>query len=140
MYKGFKFAVLSDFFLRRKSGHKFTPCLHRGHSPACGMRYDIICLFNMFSPLKPKGPCKTDATLLGTTTSPNISIVLWPAKRSTTMLHPFAWNHNNVGLLEMSAHTHCNHFFRITVPECIASLDDRPQCWQLLRSFAYTTQ
>ena len=29
---------------------------------------------------------------------------------------------------------------RITVPECIASLDDRQQCWQLLRSFACTTQ
>ena len=31
-------------------------------------------------------------------------------------------------------------FFRNTVPECIASLEDRQQCWQLLRSFACTTQ
>ena len=26
----------------------------------------------------------------------------------------------------------------ITAPECIASLDDLQQCWQLLRSFALT--
>ena len=31
-------------------------------------------------------------------------------------------------------------FFRITKPECIASLDNRQQCWQLLRLFACTTQ
>ena len=57
-------------------------------------------------------------------TSPNISIVLWPAKRSATMLRRFAWNHN-VGLVKTSAHVHCNLSFRITVPECIASLDNR---------------
>ena len=31
-------------------------------------------------------------------------------------------------------------FFRITEPECIAPLDNRQQRWQLLRSFACTTQ
>ena len=45
-------------------------------------------------------------------TSPYISIVLWPAKRSATMLRPFAWNPNNVGLVKMSAHTPCNIFFK----------------------------
>ena len=37
-------------------------------------------------------------------TSPNISIVLLPAKRSATMLCPFAWNPNNVGLGKTCAH------------------------------------
>ena len=31
-------------------------------------------------------------------------------------------------------------FLRITILECIASLDNRQQCWQLLRLFACTTQ
>ena len=30
-------------------------------------------------------------------TSPNIFIVLWPAKHSATMSRPFTWNRNNVG-------------------------------------------
>ena len=41
-------------------------------------------------------------------TSPNISIVLWPAKRGATMLRSFAGNHNNVGLVKTSAHTQNN--------------------------------
>ena len=28
-------------------------------------------------------------------------------------------------------------FFRITVPECIAPLDNRQKCWQFLRPFAW---
>ena len=36
-------------------------------------------------------------------TIPNNSIVVWPAKRSATMLHLFAWHHNNVGFVETSA-------------------------------------
>ena len=34
----------------------------------------------------------------------------------------------------------CTLIARITVPECIASLDECQQIWQLLRSFACTTQ
>ena len=41
---------------------------------------------------------------------PTFFIVLWPAKRSATMLRPFAWNHNNVGFVKPSVHTHCNLF------------------------------
>ena len=37
-------------------------------------------------------------------TSPNISIVLWPAKRNATMLA-------NVGIVKTSAHAPCNIFF-----------------------------
>ena len=56
-------------------------------------------------------------------------------------MRPFAWNHNSVGLVKTSVLLHyILLFFRITVPECIASLDNHQQCWQLLRSFACTTQ
>ena len=34
------------------------------------------------------------------------------AKRSATMLRPFAWDHNNVGLVQTSAHAPCNLFFK----------------------------
>ena len=40
-------------------------------------------------------------------TSPNISIVLWPPKRSGTMLRP---SHNNVALVKTSAHAHCKDY------------------------------
>ena len=38
--------------------------------------------------------------------------LLAPAQRSATMLRPFAWNPNNVGLVKMSAHAPCNNFFQ----------------------------
>ena len=31
-------------------------------------------------------------------------------KRSATMLRPFAWNHNNVGLVKTSAYAHCKDY------------------------------
>ena len=31
-------------------------------------------------------------------------------KCSATLLHPFAWNHNNVGLVNMFAHVHCKDY------------------------------
>ena len=43
-------------------------------------------------------------------TNPKIFIVLRPAKRSATMLRPFAWNPNNVDLVKTSAHAPCNIF------------------------------
>ena len=66
-------------------------------------------------------------------TSPNISIVLWPAKRSETMLRmepQQCWPRENVCTRPFQS------VFRITIPVCVASLDDRQQCWQLWRSFA----
>ena len=48
-------------------------------------------------------------------TSPNISVVLWQAKRTATMLRLFAWDHNNVGHVKTSAYAPCNTFFQKTI-------------------------
>ena len=42
-----------------------------------------------------------------------------------TMLRPFAWNHNHFGLWKRVRSKD-----RISVPECIASLNNRQQSWQ----------
>ena len=44
--------------------------------------------------------------------SPNISIVLRPAKRSATMLRSFAWIPSNVGLVKTPAYAPCNIVFK----------------------------
>ena len=44
-------------------------------------------------------------------TIPNFSIVLWPAKHSATILCPFAWNYNNVGLVKTYAHEHSKYYW-----------------------------
>ena len=40
------------------------------------------------------------------------------------------WPHKNICACALHS------FFRITVPHCIATLDNHQQCWKLLRSFA----
>ena len=54
-------------------------------------------------------------------------------QQRATLLGPTCCVHNNVGLVKTSAHAQNVAIFvlkdkRKTVPECIASLDDRQQC------------
>ena len=62
-----------------------------------------------------KGPCKRTQHC-------------WPTRRNIVwpnMLRPFAWNHNNVAWSRENVCTRAlQSFLSITVPECIASLDD----------------